>query len=68
VTVIDTCSEYLVANFGDMTNDNRNDWLTQESLKVFAVERGILDAFAVGRRQILLKTPPLQHTCQPSLF
>ena len=34
VTVIDTCSERLVDSFDDMKYDNRNDWLTIESLKV----------------------------------
>lgn len=46
VTVVDTACEYLVSNFDDMKYDNRNDWMTLESLKVHAVEEGILDRYA----------------------
>lgn len=46
VTVVDALSEYLVDNFDDMKYDDRNDWMTLESLKAHAVESGILDEFA----------------------
>ena len=42
VTVVDALSEYMVPNFDDQKYDDRNDWMTLESLKVHALEEGIL--------------------------
>jgi hypothetical protein len=56
VAVVDACSEYLVSNFDDMKYDDRNDWLTLESLKAHALEEGILDRFAQENGMQLLDT------------
>ena len=40
VTVVDAASEYLVSNFDDQKYDDRNDFMTLEALKEYALEQG----------------------------
>ena len=60
VSVVDTVGEYFVSNFGVMKHDNRNDWMTLESLKAYALEEGILDRFAEDRGVRLLDTDAMR--------
>jgi hypothetical protein len=54
VTVVDAASEYLVSNFDDQKYDDRNDFMTLEALKEYALEQGILDRYAAKTGMELL--------------
>ena len=41
VTVVDAASEYLVSNFDDQKYDDRNDFMTLEALKEYALRAAI---------------------------
>jgi hypothetical protein len=45
-TVVDAASEFLVSNFDDQKYADRNDFMTLEALKEYALEQGILDRYA----------------------
>ena len=66
VTVVDSISEYLVPNFIDMTHDNRNDWMTLESLKAFAVRQGHLQKFAEDNGMKLIRTKTMTNLMSDS--
>ena len=46
VVIVDGISEKLVSNFDDQKYDDRNDFMTLESLKEYALSEGILDKYA----------------------
>ena len=52
---VDTAAEFLVGNFDDKKYDDRNDWMTLESLKAHALETGILEKFAKGNNVEILE-------------
>ena len=64
VSVVDAASEILVANFDDQKYDDRNDFMTLESLKEYALEQGILDRYATRTGMTLLDDDVMQSIRQ----
>ena len=64
VTVVDAASEFLVSNFDDMKYDDRNDWMTLEALKEYALREGILDRFAEKTGMELLEDDVMRGVIQ----